>query len=86
MFRVRLRPTLKPDGAAKTISESGPTLTVIVPVTAEPPADVIGMLKVVSPEVAAALGVRVKAQLLPVCETEAILLASTPVASPQEIA
>ena len=67
------------------MAESGPMLTEIVPVAVAPPSDVYGIVKAVLPVAAAALGVRVKSQLLPVCETEASLLASKPVASPQEM-
>ena len=73
-------------GAVKVISESGPMLTVKVPVSVSPPEEVNATEKVVVPcwaGVRVSIGSTVKVQLSPVCETEVSLVLSTPVASAQ---
>ena len=76
------------EGAAKTIVESGPTLTVIVRVMLWPPSEVKVMSKVVSPWLAgasASTGSMVKEQVLAVRVTEVSLVLSTPAAFEQEM-
>ena len=82
--KVRLRPTFNPVGAVKTMVASGPTFTVNVPVVAEPPSEAKATLNVVSPcKPAARVSIGSTVKLQPLRVTDASLVLSTPVASPQ---
>ena len=80
---MSIRLTDKPVGAVKTMLESGPIFTVTEPVVLWPPLETRGIVKLASPWLAgvkASTGSTVKEHPERVT---AILLASTPVASPQ---